>query len=269
VDTTKLSLLPVDRSKPVLEHTIGDALRIAATRWGNRVALQEGSVMPGARTWSFQSLLTEAEQTARALLTRFAPGEHVAICAANCPEWELVELGAALAGIVLVTANPGSTGEELAYLLRQSKSCGILVRSVFRGRNLLEIVGALRQELPGLRTVLSLDEWPALTKSAPAGAQLPSVSPDHVAQIQYTSGTTGVPKGAMLTQRGLANNGRFYARVIGAGPADVWVNPMPMFHTAGCGLATLGALQTGGRHVLAPNADPVCCSSSSKRRAPR
>ena len=66
----------------------------------------------------------------------------------------------------------------------------------------------------------------------------------------------GTPKGARLTHRGLANNARFYARTIGAGESDVWINPMPMFHTAGCSLCTLGALQTGGRHVLPPAYDP-------------
>jgi fatty-acyl-CoA synthase len=76
------------------------------------------------------------------------------------------------------------------------------------------------------------------------------VEPRDPAQIQYTSGTTGRSKGALLSHRGLVNNGRFFAMAIGAGPSDIWVNPMPLFHTAGCGLATLGALCTGGAHVL-------------------
>jgi fatty-acyl-CoA synthase len=252
----QLSLLSADRSEPVLEHSVGDALRMAAHAWGDRVALQEGSAATTARHWTFNALLAEAEQTARALLRRFDPGEHVAICAANCPEWVLVEFGAALAGLVLVTANPASTAEELAYVLHQSKACGILVQPEFRGRDLLDVAGCIMSQLPELREVISLDEWPAFLGDKRASGALPKVTADDIAQIQYTSGTTGFPKGAMLTHRGLANNGRFYARTIGAGPADVWVNPMPMFHTAGCGLATLGALQTGGRQVLAPSADP-------------
>jgi fatty-acyl-CoA synthase len=252
----QLSLLAADRSEPVLERTVGDALRVAADAWGDRPALREGVTSPGARSWTFDALLAEAEQTAHALLRRFAPGEHVAICAANCPEWVLVEFGAALAGIVLVTANPASTRDELAYVLRQSKARGILAQSEFRGRRLLDAIERIRTDLPELREVIPLDEWPAfLAPSRPAG-RLPAVTPDDIAQIQYTSGTTGFPKGAMLTHRGLMNNGRFYARTIGADAADVWVNPMPMFHTAGCVLVTLGALQTGGLHVVAMSAEP-------------
>ena len=251
-----LSLLSADRSVPVLEHTVGDALRVAADAWGDRVALQEGSAAPGVRRWTFATLLVEATQTARALSRYFAPGEHVAICAANCPEWVLVEFGAALAGLVLVTANPASTAEELAYVLRQSKVRGVVVQREFRGRNLRDMVEHIRPQLPEIREVISLDEWSAFLADGQLGAALPKVTADHVAQIQYTSGTTGFPKGAMLTHRGLTNNGRFYARAIGAGHEDVWVNPMPMFHTAGCGLATLGALQTGGCQVLAAGAEP-------------
>jgi fatty-acyl-CoA synthase len=250
-----LSLLPANRSEPVLEHTVGDALRIAAHTWGDRVTLLEGTAAPEARSWTFSALLVEAEQTARSLLRRFAPGEHVAICAANRPEWVLVEFGAALAGIVLVTANPACTGEELAYVLRQSKARGILVQPELHGRKLTDMIERIRPALPELREVISLNEWSAFLGTG-FGGVLPKVTADHVAQIQFTSGTTGRPKGAMLTHRGLTNNGRFYARTIGAGPADVWLNPMPMFHTAGCGLATLGALQTGGRQILAPSAEP-------------
>src|ERR1700728_936705 len=252
----RFAVLAADQSEPVLESTVGDALRAAADAWGDRPALREGVTSPGARSWTFDALLAEAEQTAHALLRRFAPGEHVAICAANCPEWVLVEFGAALAGIVLVTANPASTRDELACVLRQSKARGILAQSEFRGRRLLDAIERIRTDLPELREVIPLDEWPAfLAPSRPAG-RLPAVTPDDIAQIQYTSGTTGFPKGAMLTHRGLMNNGRFYARTIGADAADVWVNPMPMFHTAGCVLVTLGALQTGGLHVVAISAAP-------------
>lgn len=245
-----------DRSEPILDQTIGDALREAAGRWRDRTALIDGVAGADRRRWSFEDLLSDSERVARALLARFSPGEHVALWAANCPEWVLIEFGAALAGITLVTVNPAYQAAELAHVLRHSRACGIIVQPDYRGRDLPEIVDGIRPELPDLRAAISLADWEAFLAQA-AGTALPPVSPGDRAQIQYTSGTTGFPKGAQLAHRGLANNGRLYARAIGAGPGDVWINPMPMFHTAGCGLATLGALQTGGTQVLPPAFDPA------------
>lgn len=244
-----------DTSEPVLETTLGDALRTAAATFGDRLALIEGNGTSGRR-WTYAALLSDCERAAYALAQRFSPGERVAIFAANCPEWVMVEFGAALAGLTLVTVNPAFLPKEVAYVLGQSKASGVIVQNQYRGRDLCAVVEEVRAELPTLREILPLDDWADLISAAPV-CPLPSVSPFDIAQIQYTSGTTGFPKGAQLTHRGLANNGRFFARALGAGPDDVWVNPMPMFHTAGCGLVTLGALQTGGRHVLPPAFDPA------------
>lgn len=253
---TALSYRSADISVPVLERSIGDALRAAAACHGPRTALIEGVEGP-RRRWSYDQLLADAEQVARALLGRFRPGEHVAVFAANCPEWVLLEMGAALAGLTLVTVNPAFLVQEVAYLLGQSRASGVVVQPQYRGRDLLAVVAQARAGLPNLREVIDLGCWSAFLASGVRDTVLPEVAPGDIAQIQYTSGTTGFPKGACLTHRGLANNGRLFARAIGAGPDDVWVNPMPMFHTAGCGLVTLGALQTGGVHVLPPAFDPA------------
>jgi acyl-CoA synthetase (AMP-forming)/AMP-acid ligase II len=255
--SAQLSYQPADRSEPVLEVSIGDALCSAAAAWPRRVALVEGSSQKEARRrWSFEELLSEAEMVACALLLRFRPGEHVAVWASNVPEWVLIEFGAALAGLTLVTINPAYLGAELAFVLKQSQACGIIVQDSYRNRDLVAAVKDVRDTLPAIREIIPLSSWTEFVSSARAGDPLPSVRPDDVAQIQYTSGTTGAPKGARLTHRGLANNARFFARAIGAGESDIWINPMPMFHTAGCSLCTLGALQTGGRHVLPPAYDP-------------
>jgi fatty-acyl-CoA synthase len=149
---TALSHWPADQSEPVLEQTIGDALRSAAVTWGERTALIEGCLdADQRRRWSFASLLEGSEQVARALLGRFATGEHVAVWAANCPEWVLIEFGAALAGITLVAVNPAYLAKELAYVLTQSKAVGLLVQSEYRGRNLLSVVEEVRPGLPHLR----------------------------------------------------------------------------------------------------------------------
>lgn len=245
-----------DRSEPVLERTIGDALRQAAVDWGDRTALIDGAGAAGERRrWSFSELLQDAEHVACWLLGRFAPGEHVAVWAPNSPEWILLEFGAALAGLTLVTVNPAYQAKELEYVLRQSEAVGILSVPDFRGRDLVAMIHALSPTAHRLRHILSFDDMKASFTELLPPCDLPAVTPDDAAQIQYTSGTTGFPKGALLTHRGLGNNARFFAHSVGAVPDDVWVNPMPLFHTAGCGLVTLGALQTGGTHVIVPGFD--------------
>lgn len=246
-----------DQSEPVQDQTIGDALRQAAAEYGSSTALIEGTLERSRRQWSFDGLLANAERVAHALLARFAPGDHVAVWASNSPEWVFLEFGAALAGVTLVTVNPAYLGNEVAHVLRQSKACAVFVQPVYRGRDLTKVIEGIRPQLPNLRQVISLSDWQTFLDSAGLTTVLPKVRSDDTAQIQYTSGTTGFPKGAQLTHRGLANNGCLYAKVIGAGADDVWINPMPMFHTAGCGLVTLGALQTGGAHVLPEAFDPA------------
>lgn len=231
--------------------TVGDALRGAAARWPSRTALVEGVASPDARSWTYAELLGDAESVAHALLTRCQPGERVAVWSANSPEWILLELGAALAGITLVTVNPAYRSAELEFVLQQSRAQGIFCQARLNSRDLLTTAREVAERLPELRLIRPLDEWIAgATRSAAVTTALPNADPADPAQIQYTSGTTGFPKGAVLPHRALAVNSRLYAETIGATPQDVWVNPMPLFHTAGCGLVTLGALQTGGVHVL-------------------
>ena len=256
-NSSHLSYQSADLSEPILDITIGDALRRAAATWPARLALVEGTSDRAARRrWTFEQLLADSEAVARALLMHFSPGEHVAIWSSNVPEWVLIEFGAALAGLTLVTVNPAYLGVELASLLKQSRACGVFVQDTYRDRDLVATANKVRHLLPKLREVIPLSSWTDFVESGDESMPLASVTPDDVAQIQYTSGTTGTPKGARLTHRNLANNARIFARTIGAGENDIWVNPMPMFHTAGCSLCTLGALQTGGTHVLPPAYDP-------------
>src|SRR5687767_2351786 len=122
---------PADTSEPVLELTTGDLLRAAAADAGDRTALVEvappGSPsLSGAdrtdRRWTFRELLAEASQCAHWLLTRFTPGERITVWAPNIPEWVVLQYGAALAGLVVVTANPALRAAELRYVLEQSRS---------------------------------------------------------------------------------------------------------------------------------------------------
>ena len=114
----------------------------------------------------------------------------------------------------------------------------------------------MRDRLPDLRAVIRLSDWERFCASG-GGASLPDVDPGSPAQILYTSGTTGRPKAAVLTHRGLTNNARLAAEAIGMRAGESLVNPMPLFHVAGGGLMTLGPVQTLGTQVLPPRFDPA------------
>jgi fatty-acyl-CoA synthase len=206
---------PPDRSQPVFERSIGDALRGAAAKWPCLTALIEG-IAARDKPGRFRRFWQILNVSRGAILSHFSPGDHVAVCAANSPEWVLIELGAALAGVTLVTVNPAYLASELAFVLKQSKACGIFVQNSYRDRDLAAVVEQVRSDLPQLRTVVPLSTLDDFAAAAPAERALPAVTGDDVAQIQYTSGTTGIPKGARLTHRSLGNNGRFFAQTVGA-----------------------------------------------------
>jgi fatty-acyl-CoA synthase len=167
----------------------------------------------------------------------------------------VLEYAAALAGLTLVTVNPANRADELRHVLGHSGAAGVFVVDEWRGNPLAATVAELRGELPALRELIRFSEWERFADTGDA-AELPVVAPDQPAQILYTSGTTGRPKGAVLNHRGLTNNARFAAEAVGGGPADAWVNPMPLFHIAGCGMFALGAATCGAALVQMPQFDP-------------
>ncbi|MDP5054307.1 MAG: AMP-binding protein, partial [Congregibacter sp.] len=225
----------------VRELTIGDALREAAADSPQQTALIAGTPDPANRqSWTFAQLLDEAERTAKALLESFEPGDRVAVWAPNIPQWVIMEYGCALAGVVLVTVNPSYQADELAYVLRQSKAAGIFMVSEFRGNAMLAHLEAVRGQCPELKKVVLFSQWQAFLDTA-ADKPLPRVLPGDACMIQYTSGTTGFPKGALLHHRGLVNNGAHSQAIMGAAPNLTYMGIMPLFHTGGCVLAVLGA----------------------------
>ena len=252
------SYWPAEPSIAIEETTVGACLRAAAEQHGPDPALVEGIAgrAEDRRRWTFDELLADAERVAGALLERFEPGERVAVWAPNIPEWILLELGAGLAGVVLVTVNPAYKPKELDYVLRQSGASGIFLVPEFRGNPMAASLDEVRPSLPDLREAVSLEDWGEFLATSPATPKLPEVQPGDPAQIQYTSGTTGFPKGALLHHRGLTNNARIFASLTDVRPGDVYLNPFPMFHTAGCVLGVLGTLQAGACHVPVYAFDP-------------
>lgn len=248
---------PATSSSHAVDVTVGDALRDAARCWPDRMALVDGTKSPEERRqWTYAQLLDISLRWAGFLRREFEPGERVAVWAANCPEWIFLQFGAAFAGLTLVTVNPAYRSGELGFVLSQSRAQGIAFQRELRGRDLSATVREVAVRLPELRWATPLDEVARRVDADVAGTTLPPVGPEDPVQIQYTSGTTGFPKGAHLAHRGMAFNALAYAEAIGAAATDTWVNPMPLFHTAGCGLATLGPLRTGGCQVLARVFEP-------------
>lgn len=135
---------PADTSRPVLETTVGDVLREAAELAAGALALVEGTPDPGRRRRDYAGLLADSERVARALLGRFDPGERVAVYAPNSPEWLLLEFGAAMAGLTLVTVNPALRASELEYVLAQSRAHGIVLAPTYRGSDLTGTVAEVR-----------------------------------------------------------------------------------------------------------------------------
>ena len=155
-----------DTSEPVVDTTVGELLRDAAAAAPGRTALVAGvAEAAGRRRWTYAELLEESERTARALLGRFEPGERVAVWAPNVPEWVILEMGAGLAGLVLVTVNPAYRPAELAYVLRQSRSAGIVSVPEFRGNPMASSLEQVRPELEDLREAISFADWDQLLGS--------------------------------------------------------------------------------------------------------
>jgi acyl-CoA synthetase (AMP-forming)/AMP-acid ligase II len=248
------------RGASVLDTTIGGILRDAARRAPDKIALIDGDPEAGERRrWTYAGLLADAERAARALLLRFAPGERVAVWSANSPEWIILEFAAALAGLTLVTVNPAYLEDELAHVLSQSQADGLFLAGSYQQHDLPAILDGVRGRLPRLREVISFGDWAAFTASGdgPAAPALPEVPPDSAAQVLYTSGTTGRPKGAVLTHRGLTNNARLGYEALGVRADDVAVNPMPLFHVAGSAMVTLGTVQATATQVIMPRFSPA------------
>jgi fatty-acyl-CoA synthase len=242
----------------VRDLTLGELLQWAADTTPERIALIAGVPAPeNRRQWTYAELYAEALRTARALRSRFEPGERVAIWAHNIPQWIMVEFGAAMAGVILVTVNPGLRSGEVEYILKQSRAAGVLVVTEFRGNPMLATAQALVPRCPELREIICFDQWDEfLALGDIAKPKLPIVRSTDPVMIQYTSGTTGFPKGALLHHRGLGNNGAHTAERAGIADGAVQITTMPLFHTGGCVCCVLGAVSTRATQVLVEAFDP-------------
>ena len=250
------SYWPADDRFPLLDLSLGDFLRRLAAEVPDRIALVEAvGSRSERRRWSYSALLTEAEAVARALLSRFTPGERIAIWSPSSAEWVLLQQGAALAGLPIVTVNPAYLSDEVGHVLKTSGAVGIVHAERYRGVDMSAICEDLRASLPDLRTSICFSDWAEFVASGSPGTELPYVAPDAMAQIQFTSGTTGRPKGACLHHRGLINAARFAAARAGFPDGGAWLSAMPLFHVGGCAGSELGAFSSRGTFVMQPAFD--------------
>ena len=262
------SYFPAQSDGAIREITLGEQLRETTKQYPGKVALVEIDIDGLAgRSWTYRELFLTSENLALALAGRFAPGERVTVWSPNTPEWVIIEFACALAGIVIVTANPALQFRELRYVIEQSGSVALFLVDEYRGNPMREIGTKACAGLGAVREIIDLDDSKAMLHVAEPARSLPTVNCNDPAMIQYTSGTTGFPKGAVLSHRSLLNNARFYADRLEVSADHVCANIMPMFHTSGCGMVTLGCVQAGCKMLIVKLFDPnVVCRIIEEHR---
>jgi fatty-acyl-CoA synthase/long-chain acyl-CoA synthetase len=243
---------PADRGVELVDFTVGGLLADRARTHPDRVALV--GVRHRSGEWermTYGELYDDVCRVASALSRLTERGSFVAIWAPNVIEWPIVQYGAALAGMVLVAINPALREAELEYALVHSGASVLLHADTSRDYQMAEVAAKVSVKLPGLR-VVSLSEAAMWRTSAIDGEVLASVPahPDDPVMLQYTSGTTGRPKGVLLKHRSLVNVAKLTLEAVEVQSGAVCLNPLPMFHTAGCVIATLGPLWAAGTVVL-------------------
>jgi len=245
---------PVDT--PLLEVTIGERLRRVTERFADREALV---VRHQEYRATYRELSEQVELAARALMANgVGKGDRVGIWAPNRYEWVIVQWATARVGAILVTINPAYKAEELRYALRKAGVSLLFSARGFRGADYVAMLDQVRGDCPALREIVVLDdEWqPFLTESRLTDedelrGREASLDPSDPINIQYTSGTTGFPKGATLSHRNILNNGYFTGEVLRYSEHDRVCVPVPFYHTFGMVLGNLVAM-THGACVVVP-----------------
>ncbi|HEY7315017.1 MAG TPA: AMP-binding protein [Gemmataceae bacterium] len=235
---------------PLLGQTIGDNLRDTVARRGDAEALV---VRWQNYRATYRQLWDATTDAARGLLALgVTAGDRVGIWATNCYEWFVTQYATARIGAILVTINPAYQANELEYVLRQSGVSVLLHGRGFRQALYAPMLEAVRPNCPELRHVFLLDsDWDGLLRSGQAVsiAELErreaNLQCDDPINIQYTSGTTGSPKGATLTHHNILNNGYFIGLALGYGESDRVCIPVPLYHCFGMVLGNLACTATG------------------------
>ncbi|GAA3377314.1 linear/branched/unsaturated fatty acid:CoA ligase LbuL [Streptomyces sannanensis] len=249
---------------PLLGDTIGRNLGRAVDAFPEREALVD---VPSGRRWTYAEFGAAVDELAKALLgSGVAKGDRVGIWAINCPEWVLVQYATARIGAIMVNINPAYRAHELAYVLDQAGISLLIASLVHKTSDYRALVGQVRGRCPALRAVHYIGDpsWDELLAAAGGvgdaelAAREAELSCDDPVNIQYTSGTTGFPKGATLSHHNILNNGYFVGEMIGYTEQDRVCLPVPFYHCFGMVMGNLGAISHGACIVIpAPSFDPA------------
>ncbi|MGW3013601.1 AMP-binding protein [Streptomyces sp. NPDC001219] len=248
----------------LLGHTIGTDLARTIARFGDREALVEAE---SGRRWTYTALGRAVDEVALGLLAKgVTKGDRVGIWAPNCAEWVLVQYATARIGAILVNVNPAYRVHELGYVLRQAGIAVLVSATHHRTSDYRGMIEQVREECPALREVVYIGDetWAGLLA---AGATVPEhrltdceaeLTADDPVNIQYTSGTTGFPKGATLSHHNILNNGYWVGETLGYTAEDRVCLPVPFYHCFGMVMGNLGATSHGACIVIpAPAFDPA------------
>ena len=247
-------------AQPLLGETIGQNLSRIAAAHGNREAVVD---VPSGRRWTYAELDAATDALARSLIAAgLDAGDRVGIWAPNCPEWVLLQYATAKAGVILVNINPAYRNHELGYALLQSGVRLLVSAESFKSSDYRAMVEEVRDGLPGLEQVIYLGSaaWDRLAAGPggtaggtadPLAARQATLSFDDPINIQYTSGTTGFPKGATLSHHNILNNGFFIGEGCRYTEQDRVCIPVPFYHCFGMVLGNL-ACTTHGAAIIIP-----------------
>jgi fatty-acyl-CoA synthase len=248
---------------PLLEQTIGQNLAATVAAHPEREALV---VVHQDIRWTYEELARRVDELARALLAAgFVTGDRIGIWAPNCAEWVLVQYATARLGVILVNINPAYRTHEVAYALRQSGCRGLIAAETFKTSDYRAMVDEVRGELPDLEQVhfIGTADWDRLLARAAeatsdqVAAVEATLDRNDPINIQYTSGTTGYPKGATLSHRNILNNAFFVGEGCGYTSEDRVCVPVPFYHCFGMVMGNLGCTTHGSTIVVPAEAfDP-------------
>ncbi|MGH3552115.1 MAG: AMP-binding protein [Mycobacterium sp.] len=248
---------------PILEETIGENFERIVTANPDAEALVE---FARNRRWTYAELNAEIDLIARSLMSLGVQrGERVGIWSPNHAEWTIVQYATAKIGAVLVNINPAYRTHELAYVLNQSGVRTLVAATAFKGSDYRRMVEEVRPNADALRDVVFLDadDWTRMREEAEhvsendLRSRMAGLDNRDPINIQYTSGTTGFPKGATLSHRNILNNGFFVTELLNLGPDDRLCIPVPFYHCFGMVMGNLGCTTHGATMVIpAPGFDP-------------